>query len=424
MRKLILGAVLLACLTAFIPAARAADVEEGFVPLFNGKDIDGWVKRGGSGAYTVEDGAIIGETVPNTPHNTFLCHDKEYGDFILKLEFKMITPMDSGIQFRSHWRQEGDLQRVFGYQAQIDTHLKQNDACIYDEGRRGHQHGIVWMSQPTQENREKLYPMALNEWHTMEIQCVGPSIRTWVNGIPVTNIFDYYDLSGFIALQVHAGPQGKVAWRNIRIKDLGKTEWKSFFVKGEDGKLMLTDARFVLPEEWSFDEEGGFLRGLHKRTQSKDGLVVTNDEYADFAAKVTYRIFGGNSALYFRAHEVNTPWLLRGFQNEIAGNNKDSALWHTAGDKTPGRGWVASNDALVGKVRKTDDWNTIATIANGDRLIDMINGFTTFDIIDEKCEKTGKLGLQLHGNADVEMWFKDFQVIEFTEEMKALINRE
>lgn len=426
MRKMILNAVLLACLTAFCTTpACAGDVEEGFVPLFNGKDLTGWTVKGGSAKFTVQDGVIVGECVPNTPHNTFLCTEKEYGDFILKMEYKMDVPGNSGVQFRSHVRTDGDTQRVFGYQAEMDSHNRGWTGKIYDEGRRGHQHGITFLDKTPQETLDKANAtLDLSQWNTLEIQCIGPSLRTWVNGVAVTNMFDYYDLSGIFGLQVHAGKQGKILWRNIRIKDLGKTEWKSFFVKGDDGKLKLVDARFVLPEEWSFDEEGGFLRGLHKRTQPKDGLVVTNDEYADFAAKVTYRIFGGNSALYFRAHEVNTSWLLRGFQNEIAGNNKDSALWHTAGDKTPGRGWVASNDELVGKVRKTDDWNTIATIANGDRLIDMINGFTTFDIIDEKCEKTGKLGLQLHGNDDVEMWFKDFQVIEFTEEMKALINRE
>ena len=68
-------------------------------------------------------------------------------------------------------------------------------------------------------------------------------------------------------------------------------------------------------------------------------------------ARVTYKLNGGNSALYFRAEEEYIPWVLKGFQNEIAGSSKDSALWHTRGKKTKGRGWVASNDELVAKVR-------------------------------------------------------------------------
>ncbi len=426
MKKIILSAVLLACLTAFcVPAARAGDVEEGFVSIFNGKDLTGWTVKGGSGKFSVVDGVIVGECVPDTPHNTFLCTEKEYGDFILRLEYKMEVPGNSGIQFRSHVRQDGDQQRVFGYQAEMDSHNGGWTGKIYDEGRRGHQHGVTFLDKTPQETVDKANAtLDLSQWTTLEIQCVGPSIRTWINGVAVTNMFDYYDLSGIFGFQVHAGKEGKILWRNIRIRDLGKSEWKSFFVKGEDGKMQLVDARFVLPEEWSFDENGD-LHGVHKQDQPKDGLVVTNDEYADFVAKVTYRMTGGNSALYFRAHEVNTPWLLRGFQNEIAGNARDSALWHTAGDTTPGRGWVATNDDLIAKVRnKMEDWNTTCTAAYGDRLVSILNGFTTVDIIDPECEKTGKLGLQLHGNSDVEMWFKDFEVIEFTEEMKELINRE
>ncbi|HOA61740.1 MAG TPA: DUF1080 domain-containing protein, partial [Verrucomicrobiota bacterium] len=224
-------------------------------------------------------------------------------------------------------------------------------------------------------------------------------------------------------LQVHVGDQGKVRWRNIRVKDLGRSEWTPFFLKGADGKYKLNGAHFVLPNDWSFEHEKGYLKGVHRQDEKRDGLVVSDGSYDNFIARVTYRIFGGNSALYFRAEEVNTPWLLKGFQNEIAGNNKDSALWHTAGDKTPGRGWVAANDELVGKVRKVDDWNTTCTAACGDRIVSILNGFKTVDIVDPLCEKSGKVALQLHGSANVEMWFKDFEILVITREMKALIDR-
>ena len=84
MKKFILTTVILTLLAAF-SVSRANAEEEGYVSLFNGKDLTGWVKLGGSGTYHVEDGTIVGRTVPNTPHNTFLCTEKEFGDFILKL---------------------------------------------------------------------------------------------------------------------------------------------------------------------------------------------------------------------------------------------------------------------------------------------------------------------------------------------------
>ncbi|MBQ6108595.1 MAG: DUF1080 domain-containing protein, partial [Thermoguttaceae bacterium] len=129
-------------------------------------------------------------------------------------------------------------------------------------------------------------------------------------------------------------------------------------------------------------------------------------------------------ALYYRAEEVPTPWLLRGNQIEIAGNEKDSGLWHTAGDKTPGRGWLATNEEYVEKVRKPNgEWNNLCTVAVGKRLCHLLNTYRTIDFVDEQAELTGKFGLQLHGGADAEMWFKNFEYMEITPEMRALIER-
>lgn len=406
----------------------AAEVEEGFVPLFNGVDLDGWVKRGGAAEYEVVDGTIVGKCVPNTPANTFLCPEQEFGNFVLKLQYKFLEAGNSGIQFRSAARPEGDAERVFGYQYEIRPG---GDATgrIYDEGRRGHKFGIVWLDEYTPQERLDAAQASCQagEWNDVEIQCVGPSIKTWLNGKLVVDMFDAESMKGFFGLQIHAGDAGSVAWRNIRVKDLGESKWEKFFVAGEDGTYELADAKFVLPQEWSFKEDG-VLHGVHSKDQGKDGLVISNKNYDDFIARVTYRMHGGNSALYFRAEETSAPWVLRGFQNEIANNGKDSALWHTAGIidgvTIPGRGWIASNDEFVEKVRNKDDqWNTTCTAAYGDRLVQILNGFCTSDIIDEECEKTGKLGLQMHGGTDCEMYFKDFEVMPITAEMKKLIER-
>jgi hypothetical protein len=59
--------------TLVSPIARA---EEGVKPLFDGKTLEGWTQRGGKAKYSVEDGAIVGTTVPNTP-NSFLCTVKD-----------------------------------------------------------------------------------------------------------------------------------------------------------------------------------------------------------------------------------------------------------------------------------------------------------------------------------------------------------
>ncbi|MDO4585738.1 MAG: DUF1080 domain-containing protein [Planctomycetia bacterium] len=402
----------------------ALETEEGFVSLFNGENLDGWVKRGGDATYRVADGEIIGECQPG-PFNTFLCSEQEFGDFILKLDFKVAVPGNSGVQFRSHARPDVEnRERVFGYQAEIDPSDVNDTGRIYDEGRRGHQYGIIWLDRtPDDKLVEARAAYKPGEWNEMEIQCVGPSIRTWINGVQVVNFFDYLDLSGFLALQVHAGNQGTIHWKNIRIKDLGVSEWHPFFVDGKDGKQLVAAYKFV-PECWKFNDEEGYLIGYHTKTEVRDGLIVSDGQYDNFAARVTYQINGGNSALYFRAEEVNTSWLLRGYQNEIAGNEAEAGIWHTAGDQQPGRGWLGKNEELVKKLRNENDWNTICSIAYKDRIMTFLNGFNIVDINDPEGEKIGKLGLQLHGGADVEMKFKDFEVLPITPQMQRLIDRE
>lgn len=407
----------------------SAFAEEGFTSLFDGKTLNGWKLNGGSATYAVENGEIVGRCVPGTPGNTFLCTEQEYENFIFKIEFKCENG-NSGVQFRSSTRPDEKLKngtRVFGYQAEIRPG-GDNCARIYDEGRRGHRYKIVWLDINTPQERLNAAQKSFKkgDWNEIEIQCVGPSIKTWLNGVKVVDILDDCQQKGFFGLQIHAGKEGISHWRNIRIKTLPPCPpWKKFFVKKADGKWTLDGAHYVIPQDWSFVEEkdGVYLRGVHDKTEKKDGLVISDSDYANFMARVTYQINGGNSALYFRAAEEDIPWVLKGFQNEIAGNTKDSALWHTQGKTTPGRGWVASNDELVEKVRNSNGWNTVSTIAIGNRIVNRINGFETFDIIDPVCEKTGKLGLQLHGGADNEMRFKDWEVMPVEAWMLEAINR-
>jgi hypothetical protein len=416
--------MMMGCCAAFAVAAAAQGIEEGFAPLFDGKTLDGWVRRGGEAQYTVEDGTIVGR-VYDARHNTFLCTEKEYGDFILRMDFKFEGD-NSGVQFRSLvGKGENGIEYIYGYQSEIAS--PELTARIHDEHRRGFKFGRIWLDNTGPAVLEKsAAALRKGDWNALEIQCVGPSLRTWLNGTPVANIFDDATLSGIIGLQVHSSKAatGSVncRWRNIRIKDLGTSRWAPFFVKGAAGAYALKDARFVLPDNWSFNDEG-VLIGKHRKDEKRDGLVVSDKVYGDFIVRVSYQLFGGNSALYFRAEEVDTPWLLKGFQNEIAGNEKDSALWHTAGDKTPGRGWVAQDDEFIAKARNAKGWNTTCTAAFGDRIFNLLNGQRTVDIVDPLCEKRGKVGLQLHGSADVEMWFKDFEIIEITPAMKALIER-
>src|SRR5688572_11930497 len=103
--------------------------------LFNGKDFSGWKQLNGKAKYSIQNGEIIGTTVFGEP-NSFLATEKDYGDFILVLEFKVDSTMNSGIQFRSESKPDFKNGRVHGYQYEIDPSKRGWTGGIYDEARR------------------------------------------------------------------------------------------------------------------------------------------------------------------------------------------------------------------------------------------------------------------------------------------------
>ena len=199
------------------PLALAAD-DDGFVPLFDGKSLDGWTQRGGKANYKVTDGVILGSSIPNTS-NSFLCTEKDYGDFILEYEFKVDPTLNSGVQIRSNSLPDYKNGRVHGYQVEIDPSGRAWSGGIYDESRRG------WLNN-LKENEPARKAFKQNEWNHYRIIAKGDSIKTWINGVPAADLTDDMTAEGFIGLQVH-GVGGRtepiqVRWRNIRLKDLSK----------------------------------------------------------------------------------------------------------------------------------------------------------------------------------------------------------
>lgn len=186
--------------------------------LFDGKTLKGWKQLAGTAGYKVENGAIVGITVPNSP-NSFLVTENEYGDFVLELEVKIEdTTSNSGIQFRSHFdaNVNNGKGRVYGYQYELDPSSRRWTAGIYDEGRRDWLYPL--MLNPPAQNVFKL-----KEYNKVRIECVGNDLRTFINNYEAAFVVDTFDRSGFIALQVHAigKPEmagEKIYWKNIRIK--------------------------------------------------------------------------------------------------------------------------------------------------------------------------------------------------------------
>jgi hypothetical protein len=186
--------------------------------LFDGKSLNGWKKVAGDAEYKIEDGAIAGITVANTP-NTFLITEQEYGDFVLELEVKIMdTTSNSGIQFRSHYDPAGNngKGKVFGYQYELDPSSRRWTAGVYDEGRRD------WL-YPLMLNATAQEMLKTGVYNKVRVECIGNTIKTWINEKPAAYVVDDMDSRGVIALQVHSisNPNmagKKIYWKNIRIR--------------------------------------------------------------------------------------------------------------------------------------------------------------------------------------------------------------
>ncbi|MDR2116126.1 MAG: DUF1080 domain-containing protein [Planctomycetaceae bacterium] len=390
--------------------------EEGFVSLLtsppqsaiswteNGKPLNGWVKRGGNATFTVENNAIVGKH--GTGINTFLCTEKKYSNFILKFDVKYDIECNSGVQFRSDVLSKDGKELLFGYQYEI---LPENDtANVYDEHRRNR-----YLIPQTPELQAKINQVfKKNDWNEIIIQCVGPSIKTWLNGEKITDFADIEANEGIFGLQVHSGEQGQVRWRNIRIKELPPTPWILLYADKKFGDIEIKPVG-----KWETQEDGS-LRGTTEKDQPKDGMVLSKESYKNFAVKVSFKMITGNSGLYFRAEEVDKPYWLKGFQCEIAVGGDTAGLW-----EVQGRGWVAKNVELAKEKYKTGDWNEVGTVAVGDQLTTFLNGWTIVNINDPQCAKEGKTGLQLHGGGNQGCLFRNYYIMPLDENAVELIKK-
>lgn len=206
--------------------------QDGWISLFDGETLEGWSVHSGKAIFRVEDNTIVGQAVKNSP-NSFLCTDREFGDFIL--EFEVLVEDDelnSGVQFRSHiaphelvfWFRDdkGQYQsntipadRVYGYQVEISA--GGGSGGVYDEARRAM---MPWWPE---EGSKESQVFKKQEWNSYRVECKGDSIRTIVNGVIVSDFRDALSDRGIIGLQVHDVGNNptpyQVRWRNIRLME-------------------------------------------------------------------------------------------------------------------------------------------------------------------------------------------------------------
>jgi len=390
----------------------------GWKSLFNGKNLDGWEQLNGKATYEVKDGEIIGTTVPKEP-NSFLATKEKYGDFIMELELMVDNNMNSGIQIRSESKADYQNYRVHGYQVEVDPSERAWSGGIYDEARRG------WL-YPLDINPKGQKAFKRDVWNKYRIECIGNSIRTWINGVPTANVLDDMTPSGFIALQVHGiygdmKPGMQIRWRDIRIQteNLKPSKMDNIFVvnmvpndlsaqEKQEGYQMLWDGKTTkgwvsarngttFPENgWSISDGELNVQEANGQESTNGGDIITQKQYKAFELKFDFKLTeGANSGVkYFVTLAEKTKGSAIGLEYQILDDERHP-------------------DAKMGR----DGNRTLAS------LYDLITS-KKFNNAQRKIGEWNRGLVRVYPDNRVEHWLNGFKVLEYkrgTEAFKALV---
>ncbi len=238
----------LALLSSLALGSAAHAAEDGFKPLFNGKDLSGWT--GNPKLWSVKDGVIHGQTTPEykLKHNTFLVYtNAEFANFELRFSYKIVPNNDktfgnSGVQYRSKVVQQGEQGPIVGgYQADFEA-AKTYSGINYEERGRGilAQRGQITIvkADPADPKKTKVEVVGsvgkteelqanikAEDWNDYTVIARDYQLTHIING-RVTSIVsdeqtDKGAKSGILALQIHVGEPMTVEFRNIRVRELG-----------------------------------------------------------------------------------------------------------------------------------------------------------------------------------------------------------
>jgi hypothetical protein len=428
----------------FISCLSFAQTSAGWQDLFNGKDLKGWKPLNGHAKFEVINGEIVGTTILNEP-NSFLATEKDYGDFILEFEFKLDNKMNSGVQFRSESNSAYMNGRVHGYQFEIDPSPRGWTGGIYDEARRD------WL-YPMDYNPAAKTAFKKGAWNKCRVECIGNSIRTFVNGIAAANLVDDMTPKGFIALQVHqiSKPEEvgeKISWRNIRIKtnNLKSSPQDDVFVvnllpnnlsaqEKRNGVKLLWDGKTTngwrraykdhFPEKgWEIKDNVLSVLPSNGAESTNGGDIVTTGEYSAFILQFDFKITdSANSGVkYFVTEKENNEGSAIGLEYQVLDDAKHpDAKLGSIGNRTLGSLYDLIPAVKEPRARKKiGEWNRGMIIVHPDGNIEhWLNGWKMLDykrgtqyfyalVAKSKFEKWPNFGmaekghilLQDHGNA-------------------------
>jgi len=369
----------------------------GFVDLFNGRDLEGWVVPGDA-AWGVRDGEIV---TLKPGQGGWLRTERAYRDFEMTLDFWMPEGGNSGVGLRGS---SGGDPAFTGFEVQIlDTQGEEpglrNCGAVYEA-----------VAPATMAVRKA------GQWSSYRIRLVGDTLDVWLNGEHIHDATRLDDrgfhrnesqplplngraTTGYISIQDHGHP---FRYRNIRIWDLSPDPEPVGMTH------LITGMRAGgVPEGW-FQEDGGVwtIEGGALVGRGGPGHLFTTARFKDFEMRALVKTNErGNSGMYFRVTpnpDPGNPWP-NGYESQVDHHdpkNFTGCIYNAA--------WPTY---IGGPITRDDAWFDYRVRVEGERIRTWINGVPMVDaFLDTHAE--GHLAVQGHHDTNVIM-YKDIRVLTF-----------
>ena len=408
-------------LAAVLATAGLAAAEDGFVSLFNGKDLSGW--DGDSRLWSVTDGVIRGETTAEVraQGNTFLIWDGgKLSNFTLRLRFRVGPRNNSGVQFRSERKDTGASKNkwvVKGYQCEVQE-LPGKVGFLYDESRRGwlvnvgdlmvidregdklDKRVVSKISDKAQIIKEGYYKSCkTDQWNQYEITCRGNHILVKLNGYQTVELIDNdptdRTLEGILALQLHAGAPMWVEFKDVEVRKLPENYGEATLLL--NGKDL---SGWTVPFE-NCKDTFSVKDAAIDVTGKPAGYIRTEKDYTNYVLRVQIRhIRKCNCGVLVRMTGQDKVWPksieAQGMKDNMGDIwNIDQFPMKAAEDRTKGRRTVKMHET---NERPVGEWNQYEIYLNQGDLKIYVNNLLQNEATD--CQVVpGKICLQSEGGA-------------------------
>jgi len=213
-----------------VPAASSIKPDaDGFVSIFNGKNLDGW--SGDPSYWSVEDGIFTGITDGSLKMNRFITwNGSKVRNFDLQVKVKVSAGGNSGLQYRGTMRPDLGPDIVTGYQCDVVSNNPNYNGMLYEEkGRRilshtGEKVIVDIDGQPWIVGKIPVKDFPADQWHDYRVLVQGNHHQHWIDGHQTADLIDLDEkgraLEGVLAVQVHVGPAMKIQYQDFKIKQL------------------------------------------------------------------------------------------------------------------------------------------------------------------------------------------------------------